>query len=157
VNNVSSHLLTVYIRCWQQSWRFKSSGMGRNARRSEKNSTHCLILNQQALRSFETSGTSQKTWIFSHVASHAQTFSTTTTTAHLPLQGHKLDRIDFYVTKTGGYTDHGAAKLQKARKLKRKRRKVRAKDSNVHVKTKWYFGLYYKTVFQRDTVPPFSG
>jgi len=38
-------------------------------------------------------------------------------------QGESINRIEFHVTKTGGYTDQGAAKLQKGRKLKRKHRK----------------------------------
>lgn len=38
-------------------------------------------------------------------------------------QGDRINRIDFHVTKTGGYTDHGAVKLQKTRKKKRKQKK----------------------------------
>lgn len=42
-----------------------------------------------------------------------------------------INRIDCHVTKTGGYTDHSAAKLQKARELKKKQRKVRPKILNI--------------------------
>lgn len=38
-------------------------------------------------------------------------------------QGENINRIEFHVKKSGGYTDQGAAKLQKSRKVKRKRRK----------------------------------
>jgi hypothetical protein len=44
---------------------------------------------------------------------------------HFLQQGDNVKRVEFHVVKAGGCTDLGNTKLQKAKRLKKKQRKVR--------------------------------